>query len=957
MDVSDPQTLGFMVFGGFMVVSAIGIALVSTLSMKETSYEEALANQRRQQGSKATASSALSRSERKKREKALERKGKAKKKEEPNGKLPEPAGNVVEPISDPEPEVEPEPEPATDPEPQSDPEPEPQPEPVVQAAPEPVVVASAPPPVAMETPPAPSPKEKKKKKGPKVEPAPIVEAVAKEVPVMAVPPVVEVAPVTSEPPPSLTEEPPKADPPKAEPPKADAPSKKKKKAKTEAGVSAEAAVVGADAPLLPTTVSTMGFSHAQGLPLIQVLNAPQKGDPVSALRKQLEEKEKQLSSEQEVASAAKSRLKELTKELNEEKSRLASVESGLKAEVVARSEELTALQARMQTSYQDHLTQSQQLNTKIASLQEQLENGPNAQLARLQQENSILRDALNQATSQAESRQNAELAKLRQDCVRLSRELADRSEAGQADKEHRRTLEAKVAAAEQQLALVQASQSESERVLQQRLEEAKETSLTLQSQQDTITQLQQSMVSMETELKERCTELESLRAQKEVVKEEEEEEVDSVSVGSEELQSLLQEKEVQVAALEEELQQLRDQMEQSKNSSAGSGSEMEAEQPFESLEKDSQMLSLEEELQQLREEMEQVKNKSNDLREKNWSAMEALSAAEKMNQEKLTEAHNERCAAEAAMASFQLETQKSLQLLFPGISLNTEQSNWLEVFTQDAQEMAPSQTVQEEDSHTAESVLQSKLQEAEESQRTLQAECEQYRTVLGETEGMLKTLQKSVEEEELVWKAKIAEAEEQRQKALDQLKEQEQSVPVKSESEETNQLKEQVMLLEAQLEKQVETIGFSQSHAQEVSQLRAQLSDTQSQLEIAHAQAQKLPTVQAQLEDTTTKLQTEEEMRLQLASDFEQAQQCVTDLQTQMDQMKAAEECSSAELKARLEKEKRLTKDLGQAATKLQQLLKATQEHLAQEKDNVQTLQSQLMEKEEQEQPKEGTSV
>lgn len=41
---------------------------------------------------------------------------------------------------------------------------------------------------------------------------------------------------------------------------------------------------------------------------------------------------------------------------------------------------------------------------QILSLQDQLEKGPNAQLARLQQENSILRDALNQATSQAESK-------------------------------------------------------------------------------------------------------------------------------------------------------------------------------------------------------------------------------------------------------------------------------------------------------------------------------------------------------------------------------------------------------------------------------------------------------------------------------------------------------------------------------------------------------------------------
>lgn len=41
---------------------------------------------------------------------------------------------------------------------------------------------------------------------------------------------------------------------------------------------------------------------------------------------------------------------------------------------------------------------------QILSLQDQLENGPNAQLARLEQENKILRDALNQATSQAESK-------------------------------------------------------------------------------------------------------------------------------------------------------------------------------------------------------------------------------------------------------------------------------------------------------------------------------------------------------------------------------------------------------------------------------------------------------------------------------------------------------------------------------------------------------------------------
>lgn len=93
MDIYDTQTLGVVVFGGFMVVSAIGIFLVSTFSMKETSYEEALANQR-----KEMAKTHHQKVEKKKKEKTVEKKGKTKKKEEkPNGKIPdhEPAPGVT----------------------------------------------------------------------------------------------------------------------------------------------------------------------------------------------------------------------------------------------------------------------------------------------------------------------------------------------------------------------------------------------------------------------------------------------------------------------------------------------------------------------------------------------------------------------------------------------------------------------------------------------------------------------------------------------------------------------------------------------------------------------------------------------------------------------------------------------------------------------------------------------
>lgn len=166
-----------------MVISAIGIFLVSTFSMKETSYEEALAKQR-----KELEKTQQQKVEKKKKEKPVEKKGKAKKKEEkPNGKIPEqqPAQEVTDSPKD----VVLEP----------------------PAVPEPVTVES---PIAAvsvapqeKEKPAPSPKEKRKKekKVAKVEPAPspvlasppvsvpksspALEVTPKEVPVVAVPPV------------------------------------------------------------------------------------------------------------------------------------------------------------------------------------------------------------------------------------------------------------------------------------------------------------------------------------------------------------------------------------------------------------------------------------------------------------------------------------------------------------------------------------------------------------------------------------------------------------------------------------------------------------------------------------------------------------------------------------------------------------------------------------------------
>nr|XP_005174097.1 ribosome-binding protein 1 isoform X1 [Danio rerio] len=934
MDVYDPQTLGIVVFGGFMVFSAIGITLVSTFSMKETSYEEALAKQRQDSGKTQSQ-----RSDKKK--KASEKKTKSKKKEEKqNGNLPESEPEpepIPEPVvenSEPKavPQVEPEPQPVAVPEPV----PEVKPKPVVSEPVPNIVECAAPPTVsAVVAPLAPSPKEKKKKKVAKVEPAPVKPV---EVPIV----VAKVEPVVAESVVKAVVSPEVAAVP--EEPKVETPTKKKPKKKAEPAVSVEEVDIPQPSPYktLVSSLNSALFSESETQKLFEIISkkagrdswqlASQKGDPLATLKKQLEEKEKQLTAEQGNVAAAKTRVRELTKELNTAKNKIASTEARMSSELSARGQEITALQARMQTSYQEHVNESQQLNSKIQSLQEQLENGPMAQLARLEQENSILRDALNQATSQAESRQNAELAKLRQDCVRLNRELKECTASQQFEEERRKSLETKLAAAEEQLKQTQASCVGTEQALQKKLDklkeelqEAQQGSNKLQTQVDaakeqakTLADLQERMRVTETELKNRCEELEILRAQENPTVEIEATVQKINSEEAEQLRSSLKEREEQLTSLEAELTQLREELETVKRAQAEetqnrvneadtrcreytteiqqlktsvkekedlvaslqaelekmeSTNTVEAEPPFENLEKDARMISLEEELQQIKEEMERMKAKSNELREKNYAAVEALAAAERLSEERLSQAKTAQSAVEQQLSSFQTDARNAFQTLFPHISIETHQTNWLEAFTNEAQKSLTHSPAEQE--HMSD--LQQKLTLSEDNQRTLQAECEQYRATLSETEGMLKALQKSVEDGELSWTSKISEVEQQKQTALDQVKILEKTIEkINAEMQDTNQLKGQVMLLEAQLEKQLESVTISQIYAEEMAQLKTLLSDTQTQLLSAQADAQQqraeLSQVKMQLEETMSKVQTEEVVPHQMEKPEEEKQ-------------------------------------------------------------------------------------
>ncbi|CAL8389922.1 unnamed protein product [Arctogadus glacialis] len=858
MDAWDPQTLALLVFGGFMVVSAVGMALVSLVSMRETSYEDAVDQQRRRNNRTQPQ-----RSDRRKKEKPVDKR-KTKRREVPEPDALEPAvASTSEPESDPEPASEP----AASP-PAAGPGLPVVPEAVEEApiAPEapPPTSVEAPPTTSVEAPPpAASPKEKrKKKKSGKMEPVSPAETLAKETVVVASE-VVAVATETlsmgsvpSDPAPAPS------DPASAtgEEPKMDAPTKKKKaKAEPETDPAG---------PLpyktLMSSVTEATLSQKEVQKLIQALQqkspqTPGEADVVAALKKKLEEKEKQLNNEKKDATITKTRLRDLTKEVGAERTKMQALEAGLRAELLA----------------SDH---AQATLTQQLQLKEQLENGPSGQLTRLTQENSILRDALNQATSQAESRQNAELARLRQEVLRGAREVTElsrRNEALQGSEERRRSLESKLSSVEQQLAQNQLTHVAKERGHQQRQEEMQEElrrcSDVIASLQERLTQAQQhevtiaelrgslgsaqeelqvlkacpppqvddssKMEELNTRLQEKEQQVTSLEEEVQNLKKSletstsngmksEEKTTDSQTqedTRMTEMEAVLEERERRVVTLETDLDKLKEEMETLRSKVQDSGSETESEQPFESLEKDSQMLALEEELVATREDLVQTKHKNNELEEQNRTGVEALSASETMNLQRLTEAQRAQVVAEDSASHLQTEVQKCLHVLFPEVSVELQQGNWLELITQKALET-------QQDTKTSQDVL-TKLQEKEK-------ECEMNRNVVAQAEGELLSVQSRAEEQERIWTHRLALADQQRQEALDRVTALEESLELVNSGSENKQLREQLMLLEAQLEKQLESSYITETSTQEVAELQSFPSESDRQLEIAQTEVQ-----------------------------------------------------------------------------------------------------------------------
>ncbi|KAM9556378.1 kinectin isoform 3-T3 [Guaruba guarouba] len=294
--------------------------------------------------------------------------------------------------------------------------------------------------------------------------------------------------------------------------------------------------------------------------------------------------------------------------------------------------------------------------------------------------------------------------------------------------------------------------------------------------------------------------------------------------------------------------------------------------------KEKEIASLQNELASQRNALEYQKKKNNDLRKKNWKAMEALASTEKLLQDKVNKTAKEK---QQHLEAAKVEMRELLQKLFPKVSLpsNVSHSEWICGFEKMAKEY-----LREASGSEDVKAMEQKLKEAEEMHILLQLECEKYKSVLAETEGILQRLQRSVEEEESKWKIKVEES----QKELKQMRSSVISLEheverLKEEIKEVETLKKEREHLESELEKaEIER----STYVSEVRELKDLLTELQKKLDDSYSEAvrqnEELNLLKTQLNETLSKLKVDQNERQRVAGDLPKAQESLASLEREI---------------------------------------------------------------------------
>ncbi|XP_064367947.1 kinectin isoform X8 [Dromaius novaehollandiae] len=265
-------------------------------------------------------------------------------------------------------------------------------------------------------------------------------------------------------------------------------------------------------------------------------------------------------------------------------------------------------------------------------------------------------------------------------------------------------------------------------------------------------------------------------------------------------------------------------------------------------------------------------------KEKEITSLQSELASQRNAFEQQRKKNNER---QQHLEAAEMETRELLQKLFPKVSLpsNVSHSEWICGFEKMAKEYLRGASGSEEVK-----AMEQKLKEADGMNALLQLDCEKYKSVLAETEGILQRLQRSVEEEESKWKIKVEES----QKELKQLRSS--VVPLEHEVE---RLKEEIKEVETlkkereHLESELEKAEIERStYVSEVRELKDLLTELQKKLDDSYSEAvrqnEELNLLKTQLNETLSKLKIDQNERQKVAGDLPKAQESLASLEREI---------------------------------------------------------------------------
>ncbi|GAA6213616.1 kinectin isoform X1 [Lates japonicus] len=601
-----------------------------------------------------------------------------------------------------------------------------------------------------------------------------------------------------------------------------------------------------------------------------------------------------------------SHIEELQKLLAEKELQRKSLEDSLNAE--------RSSGASRETNMQALHNENMSLKAEVQNLQAQISDQTASQLALDQFQKSV--------------REKEENMKTVEDLLEKGLiEVANKEEELKAVREENEALKQEVEGLKRKTAEQASSESiveELQSKIQEKEVKLKSMEESLQAAQDSSSTREKMVESLEQQLAALQAEMEQLR-QKEMP-----EELTSSDTQLQELQA-------QLAAKDQEIQMLQAELESRTKEMSEKMEQVHQQQSHTAVpspelltalsEKDKQVSDLQAELAELRDSLELHRKKNNELREKNWSAMEALSATESMLQGKLSKAVKEN---QTALAMSQAECRDVLHRLLPHVPLPTEQNHqeWLHRFERAA---AKQSTPASGDSEG----LTEKLKEAEETQRILQKDCETYKKVLAETEGILQRLQSSVEQEESRWRVKLEVSQGELREMSQKVTALEQEIERLTDGAELENLRREKQHLESELERAERE---SATYVTEVRELKDLLTELQTRLDGSYTEAirqnEELNLLKTQLTETLSKLEAEENERQKVAGDLYKAQQSLDLIQGELSKVTdnaddLIENSSLSSQREEIDRKEKMTAGLNQTVRELQQLLHAVSRQLA----------------------------